>query len=75
MAFSMLSNGVMPMPPPSSTTGRSGCSSPRVKTPAGAFASILDSTGYPHPEWFEVETSEAAAQEYEQMAREQGADS
>jgi putative phosphoesterase len=42
---------------------------------AGAFASILHSTGYPHPEWFEVATSEAAAQEYEQMAREQGADS
>jgi putative phosphoesterase len=38
---------------------------------ADAFASILHSTGYPHPEWFEVATAEAAAQEYEQMAREQ----
>ena len=31
--------------------------------------------GYPHPEWFEVETAEAAAEEYEQMAREQAAGS
>jgi putative phosphoesterase len=38
---------------------------------ADAFASILHSTGYPHPEWFEFATAEAAAQEYEQMAREQ----
>jgi predicted phosphodiesterase len=42
---------------------------------ADAFASILRSTGYPHPEWFEVETAEAAAEEYEQMAREQAAGS
>ena len=38
---------------------------------AEAFASILRSTGYPHPEWFEVETAETAAEEYEQMARDQ----
>lgn len=42
---------------------------------AGVFASILRSTGYPHPEWFEVDTPEAAAEEYEQMAREQAAGS
>jgi putative phosphoesterase len=42
---------------------------------AEAFASIVRSTGYPHPEWFEVETAEAAAEEYEQMAREQAAGS
>jgi putative phosphoesterase len=37
---------------------------------ASTFASLLRSTGYPQPEWFEVETAEAAAEEYEQMARE-----
>jgi len=42
---------------------------------ADAFASTLRSTGYPHPEWFDVETAEAAAEEYEQMAREQAAGS
>jgi putative phosphoesterase len=42
---------------------------------ADAFASTLRSTGYPHPEWFEVETAEAAADEYEQMARDQAAGS
>jgi len=40
---------------------------------ADFFASTLRSTGYPHPEWFEVETAEAAAEEYEQMARNQAA--
>jgi predicted phosphodiesterase len=42
---------------------------------ADAFASTLRSTDYPHPEWFAVETAEAAAEEYEQMAREQAAGS
>jgi putative phosphoesterase len=42
---------------------------------ADAFSSSLRSTGYPQPEWFEVETAEAAAQEYEQMARDQTAGS
>jgi predicted phosphodiesterase len=40
---------------------------------ADAFASTLRSAGYPHPEWFEVETADTAAEEYEQMAREQAA--
>jgi putative phosphoesterase len=40
---------------------------------AHRFASTLRSTGYPHAEWFEVETAAIAAQEYEQMAREQAA--
>jgi putative phosphoesterase len=40
---------------------------------AERFASILRSTGYPNPEWFEVETAENAAEDYEQMAREQAA--
>jgi putative phosphoesterase len=49
---------------------------PRSSTfDADAFAQTLRSTGYPHPEWFEVETAEAAAEEYEQMARDQRADS
>jgi putative phosphoesterase len=53
---------------------------PRVEPRSSAFdadrfASILRATGYPHPEWFEVETAAAAAEEYEQMAREQGAGS
>jgi putative phosphoesterase len=38
---------------------------------ADAFAAILRSTGYPYPEWFDVETAEAAAAEYEQLARDQ----
>jgi putative phosphoesterase len=42
---------------------------------ADAFAAILRSTGYPNPEWFEVETAEAAAEEYEQMARDLAAGS
>ena len=42
---------------------------------AGVFASTLRSTGYPNPEWFEVETAAAATEEYEQMAREQAAGS
>jgi predicted phosphodiesterase len=42
---------------------------------ADLFAATLRATGYPHPEWFEVETAEAAAEEYEQMARNQSAGS
>ena len=42
---------------------------------ADAFAATLRSTGYPHPEWFQVETAAAAAEDYEQMAREQAAGS
>ena len=42
---------------------------------ADGFTSVLRLAGYPHPEWFEVETAEAAAQEYEQTAREQAAGS
>ena len=38
---------------------------------AAEFAAILRSCAYPHPEWFEVETAETAAEEYEQMARDQ----
>jgi putative phosphoesterase len=42
---------------------------------ADAFAAILRSTCYPYPEWFDVETAEAAAEEYEQTARERAAGS
>ena len=42
---------------------------------ADDFTSTLRSTGYPHPEWFQVETAAAAAEDYEQMAREQAAGS
>ena len=38
---------------------------------AEALASALRDSGYPHPEWFEPESAEDAAAEYEQMAREQ----
>jgi putative phosphoesterase len=38
---------------------------------ASEFAAILRSSGYPHPEWFEAESPETAAAEYEQMARDQ----
>jgi putative phosphoesterase len=36
---------------------------------AGEFAAILRSSGYPHQEWFEAESPQTAAAEYEQMAR------
>jgi putative phosphoesterase len=42
---------------------------------ADGFASILRATGYPHREWFEVQTAEVAAKEYEQMARARAAGS
>jgi putative phosphoesterase len=38
---------------------------------AAEFTAILRSSGYPHPEWFEAETADTAAVEYEQMARDQ----
>jgi len=38
---------------------------------ASEFTAILRSCGYPDPEWFDVESAEAAAAEYEQMARDQ----
>jgi hypothetical protein len=38
---------------------------------AGEFAAILRSSEYPHQEWFETESPETAAAEYEQMARSQ----
>lgn len=38
---------------------------------AAEFSAILKSCGYPRPEWFDVETAETAAEEYEQMARDQ----
>ncbi len=48
--------------------------SPRSSTfDAEAFTNTLRLSGYPHPDWFDVETAEAAAVEYEQMAREQAA--
>ncbi len=34
-----------------------------------AFAAELERSGYPHPEWFEPESADAAAAEFEQMAR------
>ncbi len=39
---------------------------------AGALATALRESGYPNPEWFEPESAEQAAAEYEQMAQEQG---
>jgi putative phosphoesterase len=42
---------------------------------AAEFSAILKSCGYPHPEWFDVETAETAAEEYEQMARDQATSS
>jgi putative phosphoesterase len=38
---------------------------------ADALATALRESGYPNPEWFEPESAEQAAAEYEQMAREQ----
>jgi putative phosphoesterase len=38
---------------------------------AAEFSAILESCGYPHPEWFDVESAETAAEAYEQMARDQ----
>lgn len=40
---------------------------------ADRFTAVLRASGYPNPEWFDVETADAAAQAYEQMAREQAA--
>jgi len=37
---------------------------------ADALATALRESGYPNPEWFEPESAEQAAAEYEQMARE-----
>ncbi len=38
---------------------------------ANALAAALHGSGYPNPEWFEPESAENAAAEYEQMAQEQ----
>jgi putative phosphoesterase len=38
---------------------------------AEAWTTVLRLSGYPHPDWFDAETAEAAAAEYEKMAREQ----
>ena len=38
---------------------------------AGALATALRESGYPNREWFEPESPEQAAAEYEQMAQEQ----
>jgi len=35
----------------------------------GLLTAALRSNGYPHPEWFDTETAEVAAEEYELMAR------
>ena len=37
---------------------------------ADALATALRQSGYPNPEWFEPESPEDAAAEYEQMAQE-----
>jgi hypothetical protein len=37
---------------------------------ANALETALRESGYPNPEWFESESPENAAAEYEQMARE-----
>jgi hypothetical protein len=36
---------------------------------ADALATALRESGYPNPEWFEPESAEQAAAEYEQMAQ------
>jgi hypothetical protein len=38
---------------------------------ADALATALRDSGYPNPEWFEPESAEQAATEYEQMAQAQ----
>ena len=38
---------------------------------ADVLATALRESGYPNPEWFEPESAEQAAAEYEQMAQEQ----
>ena len=40
---------------------------------ADGLIAVLRRSGYPHPDWFDVESAEDAALEYERMAREQEA--